>query len=364
VREAKRAGGPRRRWRCPCRAIRGFLGTVFGQLAAALVGLSGVLVAVVLAATAAPERAALLAALALALAVALLAGWLLTRPLRALQAAVAQLREGGYGRPLAAPSLPGPASAEVAAIERACRELAERVAREARASGQAEARAQALLARTSRELQGPLVAVQSELRRLSGREGPLSDHARQAALAAALEGTEHALRLAGEADALARLLAPEVRVRPEPFALEVLARGIVQRLRPQAGRLGVDLDVGAPAGLPLVVADHDLVSEGLGRLVDHTVRHCPVGARVRVTLQGQGDRVRALVRGIEVDLPSSSLAQGLPPVSGAGAPAADGLALAIVKRVVELHGGELEVSAMPGLQASYAFTLPGAAAVD
>jgi len=364
VHDGKGIGMHRRRWRCPCRAVRGLLGTIYGQLAAVLLTLFGAFAALVFVPGEAPTSAAVLTSVGVVLFLALMAGWLLTRPLRALLRSVTDLRESDYRQPLPPRPGPGPASAEVSGIERACREMAERVARGAGTRGQAEARVQALLAGMSREMQEPLVAVQTALLRLSGREGSLSGHARQAVLDSALRSTERALRLAGEADGLARLYAPAARPRSEPFALEALAQNVVQRLRPQAGRLGVDLEVRAPSGLPLVTADHDLVDEGLFRLVDHAVRHCPAGARVRVTLQEEGDGVRALVRGIEADLPSESRPGALGPTPGAGpAPTTgDGLALAIARRVVELHGGELKVAAAPGMHASYAFTLPRAAA--
>jgi signal transduction histidine kinase len=247
-------------------------------------------------------------------------------------------------------------------LERACREMAERVSREAGASGEAQARAQATLVRFFKELHDPLLAVQGELHRLSGREGPLSGHARQAVLEAALHNVETAARLVAEAGDLARLNAPDTHPRPESFALDTLAQGVVQRLRPQASRLGVDLEVRAPSGLPLVNADHRLVNEGLTRLVDHTLRHCPAGARVRVTLQGAADGVRTQVRGIEADLASEAVAAfpGTNAEPGAGASAGEGLGLAIARRVAELHGSELTVTVAPGLHTSYAFTLPRA----
>jgi signal transduction histidine kinase len=247
----------------------------------------------------------------------------------------------------------------VFALERACREMAERVAREAGASGEAQARTQATLVRFFRELHDPLLAVQGQIHRLSGREGPLGGHARQAVLDAALHNVETAVRLVAEAGDLARLNAPDTRPRPESFALDTLAQGVVQRLRPQAGRLGVDLEVRAPSGLPLVNADHGLVNDGLTRLVDHAVRHCPAGARVRVTLQSAPDGVRTQVRGIEADLASEAVAAfpGTSTGRGAGASPAEGLGVAIARRVAELHGSELTVAVAPGLHSSYAFTL-------
>lgn len=359
MRDGKPMGKQRRRWRCPCRAIRGLLGSVYGQIAGLLLALFGLLAGLV-AVTESPQRPALWAGLSVALLVGVLAAWLLLRPLRSLLRSMNEVRESGY-RTLPQPT-PRPASAEVVGLERACREMAERVSREASASGEVHARMQATLVRIAKELQDPLVAVQGGLLRLSGREGPLSGHARQAVLDAALHNAEAAIRLLAEAGELARLHAPATRPHPEAFALDTLAQGVVQRLRPQAGRLGVDLEVRAPSGLPLVNADHALVNEGLSRLVDHAVRHCPAGARVRVTLQDGPEGVRTQVRGIEVDLASEAVAAFPGATTGAGAAANpnEGLGVAIARRVAELHGGELTVAVAPGLHASYAFNLPRA----
>lgn len=366
MQDAKGGQRQRRRWRCPCRAVAGLLGTLYGQLAALLLALSGALAVLVWVPRESLTGATVLTGLGLALLVALVAGWFLTRPLRALLRSVTDLRTSDYRRPLPAGPGPGPASAEVAGIERACREMAERIAREAATTGSAETRLRALLAWISRELQDPLVALHTALLRMSGAEGPLSAHARQAVLASALGSADRAIRLAGEVDGLARLYAPEARPHAEPFALGALAQGVVQRLRAHAGRLGVDLEVRVPVDLPLVVADHDLVDEGLSRLVDHAMRHCPTGARVRVVLQAEPEGVRALVRGIEADLPSEALPGTLGATAGAGAAPAsgDGLALAIARRVVELHGVELKVAAAPGMPVGYAFILPRAVAAD
>ncbi|MCU0935833.1 MAG: HAMP domain-containing histidine kinase [Gammaproteobacteria bacterium] len=354
------AGARKRRWRCPCTAIQGLLGTVYGQLAAVLLALFGALVALVAVPESVPSRGVLLVALGLALAIALLLAWLITVPLRGLLRSLSEARDSGYRR-LPRPA-PRPASAEVFGIQRACREMADRVLADAGASGEAQARSQATLVQFFKELHDPLLAVQGEIHRLSGREGSLGSHARQAVLDAALHNVETAVRRVAEAGDLARLNAPDTRPRPESFALDALARGVVQRLRPQAGRRGVDVDVRAPSTLPLVSADHGLVEEGLARLVDHAVRYCPAGSRVRVTLQEGAEGVRTQVRRIEADLGSEAVAAppGAGTVSSTAASADEGLGIAIARRVAELHGGALTVTVAPGLHASYAFTLPRA----
>ena len=354
-----RRGTQRRGWHCPCRKIQGLLGSVYGQLAALCVALFGVLGSLVALPASPPSRATLLVALGAALAASLLVTWLLTRPLRSLSRAMAEIRQGGYRRP--PPPSPAPASAEVFGIERACREMVERFWRDA-GEGSALSRMQATLLHVSREIHPPLTAIQAGLGELSRRQAPLAPHARQAVLDAAVHHIEQVMRLAAGAEVLARLHTPGMETRSQPFELDTLAQGIVQRLRPQAGRLGVDLEVRAQADLPMVDADHDLVAEGLSRLLDHCLRHCPAGTRVRVVLQDTAEGVRAQVRRVEADLASESLYGPLaaPEPKPSDAAEGEGLEIAIARRIAELHGGELAVTVAPGLPAGYGFTLPRA----
>ena len=354
-----RRGTQRRGWHCPCRKIQGLLGSVYGQLAALSLALFGLLAALVALPASAPSRAALLVTLGVALALSLLATWLLTRPLRALSRSMAEVRQGGYRRP--PPPSPAPVSAEVFGIERACREMVERFWRDA-GEGSALARMQATLLHVSREIHPPLTALQARLDELSRRQAPLAPHAREAVLNAAVQNIDQVMRLAAGTEVLARLHTPGMETRAQAFELDTLAQGIVQRFRPQAARLGVDLEVRAQADLPMVDADHDLVAEGLSRLLDYCLRHCPAGTRVRIVLQDAPEGVRAQVRQVEADLASESLyaPPSVPQAKGSDAATGEGLEIAIARRIAELHGGELAVTLAPGLPTSYGFTLPRA----
>lgn len=356
VHQRTRRGKRRRGWRCPCQKIQGLLGSVYGQLAALSLTLFGLLTALVALPASSPSRAALLVTLGVALALSLFATWLLTRPLRALSRSMAEVRQGGYRRP-PAPS-PAPVSAEVFGIERACREMIERFWRDG-GEGSALARMQATLLHVSREIHPPLTALQARLDELSRRQGSLAPHAREAVLNAAVQNIDQVMHLAAGTEVLARLHSPGMETHPQAFALDALAKGIVQRFRPQAARFGVDLEVRAEPDLPMVNADHDLIAEGLTRLLEHCLRHCPAGTRVRILLQNAPEGVRTQVRQVEADLASEGLyaPPPAPPSKGSDGATGEALEVAIARRVAELHGGELAVTLAPGLPTSYGFTL-------
>jgi signal transduction histidine kinase len=154
--------------------------------------------------------------------------------------------------------------------------------------------------------------------------------------------------------------ASDAALRLAPVDVGGLALGIA------AGRLD-DLDGERPSidvgDLPAVTADPDLLGEILGRLVDNAVRFVRHGTAARVTIGAREHapgwwRIEVADRGIGV--PEEQRTRIFAPFHRA--PAAEGfpgtgLGLAVCRRLVDLHGGEIGVTANPGGGSVFWFTL-------
>ena len=120
------------------------------------------------------------------------------------------------------------------------------------------------------------------------------------------------------------------------------------------------IDVGE---LPAVTADPDLLGELLSQLVDNAVRFVRHGTAARVTVAAREHapglvRIEVADRGIGV--PEEQRTRIFAPFHRA--PAAEGfpgtgLGLAVCRKIVALHGGELGVEANPGGGSVFWFTL-------
>lgn len=162
-------------------------------------------------------------------------------------------------------------------------------------------------------------------------------------------------------DLLTYTTAGDAVLRLEPVDAGGLALGVV------AGRL--DEVHGAPPSvdvgdLPAVTADAELLGEVLSRLVDNAVRFVRHGMPARVTLSARAHapgwwRIEVADRGIGVPEDQRSLifapfhrapaAEGFP---GAG------LGLAVCRRIVARHGGEIGVEPHAGGGSVFWFTMP------
>ncbi len=146
----------------------------------------------------------------------------------------------------------------------------------------------------------------------------------------------------------------------EPLELTELVRGVVAEF--QAERPEVDLTIGeAPSPVELS-GDSEAITRALWNLLDNAVKYSPEGAPVAVAVESLGDRVAVSVtdRGIgippeEIDTVFEKFVRGS---SAHSIPAkGTGLGLAMVRHIVEAHGGRVEV-ASNGAGSTFTLVLP------
>ncbi len=152
------------------------------------------------------------------------------------------------------------------------------------------------------------------------------------------------------------------RVQPNPVLAAPLLREIVEAFAPLAREKNVDFAVEADEGV-LVRADPDALRQVLLNLLDNAVKYGPPGQTVRVhaELRGLALRIGVDDRGPGVPWderravwePYRRLAR-----DAEGATGGSGIGLAVVKDLVELHGGRVGVGEVPGGGARFWIELP------
>jgi signal transduction histidine kinase len=177
-------------------------------------------------------------------------------------------------------------------------------------------------------------------------------------------------RLLGELHRLERLV-DDLRASAElaagdleraPIALERTVADAVERHRLQAASVGVELTATID-GPMAVLGDADRLGQVLDNLVRNALAHAPRATQVRVTASGDGATARVEVtdEGPGISPAEQALvferlyrADVARDRSGGGA----GIGLAIARRIVEAHGGQIGVLSDLGRGATFWFTLP------
>jgi signal transduction histidine kinase len=304
----------------------------------------------------------LIGAVVFSLLAALLVFHLLTRRLRALSEAVEAFRASGFTRPMRLRSADA-AGDDIGRLSAAVQEMSQRIAGQIDLLEGAEQRRRELLANVSHDLRTPLASMQGYLETLLLKHGTLPPDEQREYLMVAAKHSERLGKLISDLFQLTKLEAREVQPDCETFAITELMQDVVQKFQLGAARRGVRLEVGLSIDHLKVHADIALIERVLENLIENAMRHTPAGGTVRVEATPDGARVQVDVTDTGCGIPERELAQVFDRYyridRGEAADAGStGLGLAITRRIVALHGGEIRVDSRVGEGTRFRFDLP------
>jgi signal transduction histidine kinase/CheY-like chemotaxis protein len=202
------------------------------------------------------------------------------------------------------------------------------------------------LATLSHEIRTPLNAVLGWTRILKSRD--LDDSTRQRAIEVIDRNAAAQLTLVSDLLDMSRIAAGKLRLEVDAVDLEPVALAAVDVIRPAADAKGVRL-VTAVAHVPPVSGDGDRLSQVIWNLLSNAVKFTDPGGVVTVTLEARAGEVLLIVtdtgQGIDaVFLPHVFERFTQSDSSASRRHGGLGLGLALVRELVELHGGTVRVA--------------------
>lgn len=212
----------------------------------------------------------------------------------------------------------------------------------------------------SHELRSPLAVLASTLE--VARRNPRSNVEWETFVDRALEEVRHMAELV---DALLMLARAGTIPRRERISAPELLDSVAERWFPSAAAAGVELRIAASTEEPLAV-DRGLMEVAIGNIVVNAITHSPEGGTV--WLEGRASESAILVS-VSDQGPGVSPREReriFSPFIRGNTPAADrvvgraglGLGLAIARRVVERHGGQIRVEKATSGGAAFVVRLP------
>ncbi len=219
------------------------------------------------------------------------------------------------------------------------------------------------LAAMSHELRTPLNAIlglSEALRELV--YGPVTPRQAQA-LETVQESGRHLLELINDILDLSKIEAGRVALNPERVELRALCESSLRLVREAAlhKQLALDFWV-APPELELQ-ADSRRLKQVLVNLLSNAVKFTPAEGRVWLEARREQDRVRIVVGDTGIGIAPEDLGRLFQPFVQLDSRLArehegTGLGLALVRRLVELHGGEVSLESQPGAGTRVTVELP------
>ncbi|HKW16773.1 MAG TPA: ATP-binding protein [Terriglobales bacterium] len=222
------------------------------------------------------------------------------------------------------------------------------------------------LSHVSHELRSPLMALQQFLEILKeGVSGPLNGQQREY-LDIALRNTDQLGTMISDLLDTTRVQSGKLRVDLANIPLPDILREAVVSARPAAQQKQIQLNLEIAAELPLVVADRSRVRQIATNFLDNAIKFTDAGGSVELKAcldpsDAKFVRINVTDTGCGMDPEETDhIFTRLYQIPGTrvDARAGLGLGLGIVKELVSMHGGKIEVRSEKDRGSEFSFTLP------
>ena len=226
------------------------------------------------------------------------------------------------------------------------------------------------LANTSHELRTPLygiIGLAETMHDSLTNDRPAEEQNPQfrTQLATMIHSGHRLARLVGDLLDFSSLERGELDLVRQPLVLRTLVAQVYTLVRPLAESKQLALTTAIPEDLPRVDADERRLEQILLNLVGNAIKFTREG-EVEVLARAHGGEVSITVRDTGPGIAAEDRERIFRAFEQADGSAArrvggTGIGLAVSRRLVELHGGELTVESSPGAGSSFTLTLPRAA---
>lgn len=155
----------------------------------------------------------------------------------------------------------------------------------------------------------------------------------------------------------------DITIRREPVDVAALVKEVAEVNQPLAVNKQQTISVAAPANI-VTMCDIDRIREAIDNLISNAIKYSPIGGKIGVAVTHEGGNSIIRVSDEGAGLSPEDLGRlfgrfqrlSAKPTAGESS---TGLGLSIVKRIVDMHGGEVTAdSEGPGKGSTFTITLP------
>lgn len=155
----------------------------------------------------------------------------------------------------------------------------------------------------------------------------------------------------------------DITIRREPVDVAALVKEVAEANQPLAVNKQQAISVTAPANI-VTLCDTDRIREAIDNLISNAIKYSPIGGKIGVAVSHEGSNTIIRVSDEGAGLSPEDLGRlfgrfqrlSAKPTAGESS---TGLGLSIVKRIIDMHGGEVTAeSGGPGKGSTFTITLP------
>ncbi|MGB9791547.1 MAG: ATP-binding protein [Thermacetogeniaceae bacterium] len=182
-------------------------------------------------------------------------------------------------------------------------------------------------------------------------------------IAIILSSAKHLLEIISDILDLSCIESDKITLYKEEVAIEDLIKSVVTIMKPQADEKKLDLTIKTAEALPRIYADPSRVKQVLSNLLSNAIKFTPEGGSITIEAFQNGDEIGVTVSDTGIGIKEEHQKNVFNEFYQCEDPykrrfEGVGLGLPLSKKLVELHGGRIELESKYGVGTKVTFFLP------
>ncbi len=220
-----------------------------------------------------------------------------------------------------------------------------------------------ILGIAAHDLRSPLSAIQMTAKLLQHYAAKMDEQEKKESLDGMVKKTDHMMKMLNEMLDISVIESGKLTLRKKPTNLEEILEEHYQQVIPLARSKNIRMDCYVQEGLPQIMVDVDKIGEVLDNFLTNSIKYTPSGGNVKLEAERVDHSIRICVQDSGVGIKQGELKKLFKKFSRTsskptGGETSTGLGLAIAKKIVDLHEGEIWVESDYGKGSRFYFTLP------
>jgi len=282
--------------------------------------------------------------------------YMLTKGIRKIQSGVQSFESGQYQS-----RIPVSGTDEMAQLATSINSMADTIMHNIDDLKQVDELRRELIANVSHDLRSPMAVIHGFVETYMMKKDTLSSEDQKKYLEAILINSEKLRKLVSDLFELSKLEAKQLALKKEPYVLNEMLHEMCEQFAVIARNKGISMEGEIPQKMPLISIDSALISRALHNLLDNAINYTGAGGSIKLSAKADDHHLHIHVSntgaGIsENDIPH--IFNRYYKASNQKLQQSTGLGLAIAKRIVTLHNGDIRVKSLPGIETMFSIELP------
>lgn len=215
----------------------------------------------------------------------------------------------------------------------------------------------------SHELRTPLTSLKGFVEAILYDEvGPLNEKQRQF-LTYVAQSADRLHRLVNELLDISKIESGQVRMNKNLSNIKNLLHEVITIFKPQAEGKSLSLELNVDGNLREIFCDADKIREVMDNLLSNAVKYTLPEGKIKILAKNADEGIRIEVQDTGIGIKAEDLPRVFEPFqniekTGAEGEESAGLGLTLSKKIVQAHGGEIQVKSRQGKGSTFTVLLP------